>query len=257
MRRFFYDTEFIEDGTTIDLVSIGVVDETGREFYAVSTQFDPAQGDPVGAAQRARPAAVTGGQGVAQPRADPRGPARLPHRARRGDRAVGVVRRLRPRRRCASCGARCRRCPGRSRGSPASCASAGTTPASRPLPPKPAGHARRAGRRPLQPRALARDRGRPLHERSADRRAPDRRRARVRCAPTSTSTARPWRSSAPGSSDDDLRRRTTRVVADACCGLVRHMAEVPERAVVPPACSPGRTFAAASGRRRRLPGRPT
>ncbi|HWE91711.1 MAG TPA: polyadenylate-specific 3'-exoribonuclease AS [Pseudonocardiaceae bacterium] len=39
--RFFYDCEFIEDGVTIDLVSIGVVDETGREFYAVSTEFDP------------------------------------------------------------------------------------------------------------------------------------------------------------------------------------------------------------------------
>jgi 3'-5' exoribonuclease-like protein len=39
--RFFYDTEFIEDGVTIDLVSIGVVDESGREFYAVSTEFDP------------------------------------------------------------------------------------------------------------------------------------------------------------------------------------------------------------------------
>jgi hypothetical protein len=38
--RFFYDCEFIEDGRTIDLVSIGVVDETGREFYAVSTEFD-------------------------------------------------------------------------------------------------------------------------------------------------------------------------------------------------------------------------
>jgi hypothetical protein len=38
--RFFYDCEFIEDGSTIDLVSIGVVDETGREFYAVSTEFD-------------------------------------------------------------------------------------------------------------------------------------------------------------------------------------------------------------------------
>ena len=37
---FFYDIEFIEDGTTIDLVPIGVVDETGREFYAVSTEFD-------------------------------------------------------------------------------------------------------------------------------------------------------------------------------------------------------------------------
>jgi hypothetical protein len=39
--RFFYDCEFIEDGTTIDLVSIGVVGEDGREFYAVSTEFDP------------------------------------------------------------------------------------------------------------------------------------------------------------------------------------------------------------------------
>lgn len=41
--RFFYDCEFIEDGRTIDLVSIGVVDETGREFYAVSTEFDAAR----------------------------------------------------------------------------------------------------------------------------------------------------------------------------------------------------------------------
>lgn len=39
--RFFYDTEFIEDGSTIELVSIGVVDESGREFYAVSTEFSP------------------------------------------------------------------------------------------------------------------------------------------------------------------------------------------------------------------------
>jgi len=41
--RFFYDCEFIEDGTTIVLVSIGVVDEAGREFYAVSTEFDPSK----------------------------------------------------------------------------------------------------------------------------------------------------------------------------------------------------------------------
>jgi hypothetical protein len=39
--RYFYDCEFIEDGSTISLVSIGVVDETGREFYAISTEFDP------------------------------------------------------------------------------------------------------------------------------------------------------------------------------------------------------------------------
>lgn len=32
--RYFYDTEFIEDGKTIDLVSIGIVCEDGREFYA-------------------------------------------------------------------------------------------------------------------------------------------------------------------------------------------------------------------------------
>ena len=44
--RFFYDCEFIEDGTTIDLVSIGVVDEQGREFYAVSTEFDPDKAGP-------------------------------------------------------------------------------------------------------------------------------------------------------------------------------------------------------------------
>src|SRR3954451_3504378 len=44
--KFFYDCEFIEDGRTIELVSIGVVDESGREFYAVSTEFDPARAIP-------------------------------------------------------------------------------------------------------------------------------------------------------------------------------------------------------------------
>lgn len=39
--RFFYDCEFIEDGNTIELISIGMVDEQGREYYAVSTEFDP------------------------------------------------------------------------------------------------------------------------------------------------------------------------------------------------------------------------
>ncbi|MFT3662016.1 MAG: polyadenylate-specific 3'-exoribonuclease AS [Gordonia sp. (in: high G+C Gram-positive bacteria)] len=39
--RYFYDCEFIEDGTTIELISLGVVAEDGREFYAVSTEFDP------------------------------------------------------------------------------------------------------------------------------------------------------------------------------------------------------------------------
>lgn len=39
--KYFYDCEFIEDGTTIELISIAVVCEDGREYYAVSTEFDP------------------------------------------------------------------------------------------------------------------------------------------------------------------------------------------------------------------------
>lgn len=45
MGRYFYDTEFVEriDGHPwIDLVSVGIVSEDGqREYYAVSTEFDP------------------------------------------------------------------------------------------------------------------------------------------------------------------------------------------------------------------------
>ena len=44
--RYFYDCEFIEDGRVVDLVSIGVVDESGREFYAVSTEFDGSRAVP-------------------------------------------------------------------------------------------------------------------------------------------------------------------------------------------------------------------
>jgi hypothetical protein len=36
--RFFYDCEFIEDGRTIDLISIGIVSEDGREYYAVNSK---------------------------------------------------------------------------------------------------------------------------------------------------------------------------------------------------------------------------
>jgi 3' exoribonuclease, RNase T-like len=39
--RYFYDTEFIDDGLSIELISIGVVAEDGREYYAVSTDFNP------------------------------------------------------------------------------------------------------------------------------------------------------------------------------------------------------------------------
>lgn len=37
--KYFYDTEFIEDGKTIDLISIGIVCEDGRAYYAVSKEF--------------------------------------------------------------------------------------------------------------------------------------------------------------------------------------------------------------------------
>ena len=33
--KIYYDTEFVEDGLTIDLISIGLVAEDGREYYAV------------------------------------------------------------------------------------------------------------------------------------------------------------------------------------------------------------------------------
>jgi 3' exoribonuclease, RNase T-like len=41
--RFFYDTEFIDNGRTIELISIGVAAEDGREYYAVSNEFPPEQ----------------------------------------------------------------------------------------------------------------------------------------------------------------------------------------------------------------------
>ncbi len=41
MTRFWFDTEFIEDGRTIDLISIGIVSEDNRKYYAVSSECDP------------------------------------------------------------------------------------------------------------------------------------------------------------------------------------------------------------------------
>lgn len=38
--RYFFDTEFIEDGTTIDLLSIGIVAEDGRELYMENHEAD-------------------------------------------------------------------------------------------------------------------------------------------------------------------------------------------------------------------------
>lgn len=36
----FYDTEFCENGETIDLISIGMVDEFGNHLYAISKDFN-------------------------------------------------------------------------------------------------------------------------------------------------------------------------------------------------------------------------
>lgn len=44
--KYFLDTEFIEHTGGIDLVSIGIVCEDGREFYAESCDFDPRDADP-------------------------------------------------------------------------------------------------------------------------------------------------------------------------------------------------------------------
>jgi hypothetical protein len=38
--RYWFDTEFMEDGSTIKLISIGMVCEDGREFYAESQEAD-------------------------------------------------------------------------------------------------------------------------------------------------------------------------------------------------------------------------
>lgn len=38
--KFFYDTEFIEDGNTIDLISIGMIDDKNNTFYAVNKECD-------------------------------------------------------------------------------------------------------------------------------------------------------------------------------------------------------------------------
>jgi len=38
--RFYLNTEFIEYPRTIDLISIGLVAEDGREYYAISNEYD-------------------------------------------------------------------------------------------------------------------------------------------------------------------------------------------------------------------------
>lgn len=43
MKRFFLDTEFSERPGVLELISIALVCEDGRELYEVSSDFDPAQ----------------------------------------------------------------------------------------------------------------------------------------------------------------------------------------------------------------------
>lgn len=40
MTRIYYDCEFLDTGSTIDLISIGMVAEDGRELYAVAEEIE-------------------------------------------------------------------------------------------------------------------------------------------------------------------------------------------------------------------------
>jgi hypothetical protein len=44
--KYFFDTEFIEDGKTIDLLSIGIVCEDGRELYMKNAEADLDKASP-------------------------------------------------------------------------------------------------------------------------------------------------------------------------------------------------------------------
>lgn len=43
--KIFFDNEFIEDGRTIDLISIGMVREDGAQFYMESSECDLSKAD--------------------------------------------------------------------------------------------------------------------------------------------------------------------------------------------------------------------
>lgn len=45
MMLYFLDTEFIEQPNTIDLISIGIVSEDGREYSAISSEYDSSKAD--------------------------------------------------------------------------------------------------------------------------------------------------------------------------------------------------------------------
>lgn len=43
MSKFFLDTEFIDNGITIDLISIALVHQNNSSYYAVCSEYDPKQ----------------------------------------------------------------------------------------------------------------------------------------------------------------------------------------------------------------------
>ena len=59
MTIYCYDTEFLDDGNTIELISIGIVCEDGREYYAVNADcnFGRVFGERLALAQRGAVAA--------------------------------------------------------------------------------------------------------------------------------------------------------------------------------------------------------
>lgn len=44
VKRWYYDTEFLEDGKTIELLSIGLISDTGETYYAVNEEFPMMRG---------------------------------------------------------------------------------------------------------------------------------------------------------------------------------------------------------------------
>ena len=137
--RFFYDTEFIDNGRTIELISIGVAAEDGREYYAVSTEFHPEQAGRWVRTQRAAQTAAAGvdscggrGGSIREDLEDFFGID--------GDEPIELwawVGRLRPRGAVPAVGPDDRACRRRSRGSPGNCGSSGRSAGSPRMPPRP------------------------------------------------------------------------------------------------------------------------
>ena len=93
--RYFYDTEFIDNGRIIDLISIGVVADDGREFYAISTEFDPESAGRWVRTHVLPKLPSPASPAVALAPGDPRGVGGLPrYRRGRDDRTVGLGGRL-------------------------------------------------------------------------------------------------------------------------------------------------------------------